>query len=108
MQTIILVLLAGLITGCATNYWTRPGSILPVLASESDACYEASLDTGAPSALPGSSGGPRLLPRSAPPPRLWERAPGEAAFERFDEQLRYERCMRAFGWRPARVSAPVL
>jgi hypothetical protein len=108
MNMFILVVLAGLATGCTSTYWARPGAILPVLASESDACYEASLDLDAPSALPGPSGGPRLLPRSTPPPKLWERAPAEAAFERFDEQLRYERCMRALGWQPARMSAPVL
>jgi hypothetical protein len=108
MKTFTLAVLVGLLAGGTSTYWTRPGSSLPQLASDSDGCYEASLDFDAPSALPGPGGRPRLLPRSTPPPRLWERAPWDAAFERFDEQLRYERCMRALGWRPARVSAPAL
>jgi len=108
MRTLILTVLAGLLAGCTNAYWTRPGSSLPVLATESDACYRASLEYDAPSALPGPTGRPLLLPRSTPPPRLWQRAPWEAAFERFDEQLKYERCMHARGWEPAKASAPTL
>ena len=108
MNTLTLIVVVGFLAGCTTSYWTRPGASLPELASESDGCYQASLDLDAPSALPGPSGQPRLLPRSTPPPRLWERPPSEAAFERFDEQLKYERCMRALGWGPARVSPPTL
>jgi len=108
MPVIILAVLADLVAGCTHTYWTRPGASLPVLASESDTCFKASLEFDAPSALPGPGGGPRLLPRSTPPPKLWERAPGEAAFEHFDEQLKYERCMRALGWEPSRVSSPTL
>jgi hypothetical protein len=31
---------------------------------------------------------------------LWKRAPRQAALEHFDEQFRYERCMRQRGWVP--------
>jgi hypothetical protein len=114
MKIVILVLLAGVLGGCAgkgavmTAYWSRPGATLPDLASESDACYQAAVDLEAPSALPGPTGGPRLLPRSMPPPKLWSRLPRDAGFERFDEQLKYERCMTARGWVPAKVAAPTL
>jgi hypothetical protein len=108
MKVFMVAVLAGLIGGCTSTYWTRPGTSLPELASESHACYQASLDSDAPSSLLGPSGRPRLLPRSTPPPMLWKRAPRDAGFERFDEQLRYERCMRALGWAPARVAAPTL
>jgi|SRR5215475_11331927 len=109
MRLIVLTVLAGLTAGCAstttgytTAYWDRPGSNLSQLASESEACYRAASADDSPSALPASdpalSG--RLLPRSEPPPALWKRAPRQASFERFDEQLRYERCMREHGWVP--------
>ena len=49
-----------------------------------------------------------MLPRTEPPPKLWERAPRDAGFERYDEQLRNERCMRVRGWEPARVTTPKL
>jgi hypothetical protein len=102
MRTIILTVLAGLIAGCAatTSYWDRPGATLTQVASESDACYRASLDEDSPSALPGPGSSVRLLPRSDPPPVLWKRAPRQAALEHFDEQFRYERCMRQRGWVP--------
>jgi hypothetical protein len=32
---------------------------------------------------------------------LWKRPPRQAAFERYDEQVRYERCMHERGWVPA-------
>ena len=107
MRTTILTVLAGLIAGCATTtaYWDRPGASLPQVASESEACYRASLDEDSPSALPASASSPRLLPRSEPPPALWTRAPRQAAFEHFDEQLRYERCMRLRGWEPVGAAA---
>lgn len=114
MKILILTVLAGLLAGCAGKpaylnaYWSRPGGSLQVLASESDTCYQAALDFEAPSALPGPTGGPRLLPRSTPPPRLWARAPRNAGFERFDEQLKYERCMQARGWEAAKAIAPSL
>jgi hypothetical protein len=111
MKVIALTLALG---ACATPYtaakayWTRPSGTLPQLADESEACYRASLDTDAPSAFPSDSTSPRLLPRTEPPPKLWEREPRTAGFERFDEQLRYERCMRVRGWRPGRGTTPAL
>jgi hypothetical protein len=108
MRVFVLAVLAGLMAGCANSYWARPGATLPDLVSESEGCYRASLGFEAPSPLPGPGGGPRLLPRTAPPPKLWQRPPRQAAFESFDEQLRYERCMHARGWEPARTSAPTL
>jgi hypothetical protein len=105
MRLIALTVLAGLTAGCAsttTAYWDRPGSNLPQLARESESCYRGAIAEESPSALPASEPAPggRLLPRSEPPPALWKRAPRQAAFERYDEQLRYERCMREQGWVP--------
>ena len=55
-----------------------------------------------PSALPAAtasgSTSARLLPPTEPPPKLWARSPREAGFARFDEQMRYERCMQQRGW----------
>jgi hypothetical protein len=104
MRTLVLTVLAGLAAGCAatTAYWDRPGATLSQVAGESRACYQAAVDDESPAAFARDTGsGPRLLPRSEPPPQLWKRAPRDAAFERFDEQLRYERCMRERGWVPA-------
>jgi hypothetical protein len=109
MRAIPLAVLAGWLAACSstTAYWTRPGATLDAVATESQACYrEAFDDADAPSALPGPGASFRLLPRSEPPPELWKRAPRQASFERFDEQLRYERCMHARGW-IAVGSAPV-
>jgi hypothetical protein len=104
MRLVFLTLLAGLTAGCAstTAYWDRPGSNLSQLASESEACYRGAVGEESPSASPASESASavRLLPRSDPPPALWKRAPRQAGFERFDEQLRYERCMRERGWVP--------
>jgi hypothetical protein len=114
MRAISLIALTLLVTACATPYrdpkafWTRPDATLPELADESDACYRASLDPEAPSAFPGGGTPSTLLPRTQPPPRLWERSPRDAGFERPDEQLRYERCMRVRGWRPDRTESPRL
>ena len=114
MRVISLISVALVLTACATPYrdpkayWTRPDATLPVLAEESESCYRASLDAETPAAFPSGSAGPRLLPRTEPPPKLWEREPRQAGFERFDEQLRYERCMRVRGWRPARTTTPSL
>ena len=94
--------------GCTNSYWARPGASLPDLVSESERCYRAALDVEAPLALPRPDAPPRLLPRTAPPPKLWERPPSAAAFERFDEQMKYERCMHTRGWERARASAPTL
>ena len=114
MRAIKLITVALVLTACATPYrdpkayWTRPSATLPVLASESEECYRASIDSEAPSALPSFGPGSGLLPRTQPPPKLWEREPRNANFERFDEQLRYERCMRERGWRPARTTRSAL
>jgi hypothetical protein len=110
MRSLVLTLLVGLTAACTTTtaYWTRPGATLPQVVQESGECYRSSLAEESPSALPSSSPspGPRLLPRSEPPPALWRRAPSQAGLERFDEQLRYEACMRALGW-TASGSAPL-
>ena len=104
MRVISLIATTLVLTACATAYhdprayWTRPAATLPELAQESEACYRSALDTDLPAAFPSARGGATLLPRTQPPPRLWERAPRDAGFERFDEQLRYERCMRERGW----------
>jgi len=114
MRAISLISIALVLTACATPYrdpkayWTRPDATLPVLAEESESCYRVSLDAETPAAFPSGSAGPRLLPRTEPPPTLWQREPRQAGFERFDEQLRYERCMRVRGWRPARTTTPTL
>jgi hypothetical protein len=106
MRLVVALALALAAGGCTTAYWDRPGARLPVLAAESEACYQAAVDVEAPAALAVAVGGPRLLPRTEPPPRLWARSPGEATLEHFDEQLRYEACMRARGWRATRVTPP--
>jgi hypothetical protein len=108
MRATTLTLFVGLLASCTstTAYWTRPGATLNAVATESEACYRSALDSEAPSAFPRPGAPPLLLPRSEPPPALWRRSPREAAFERFDEQLRYERCMRVHGWIPV-GSAPM-
>ena len=78
MKAMTVIALTLALGACATPYkdpkayWTRPAGTLPQLAEESEACYRASLETDAPSALPRDSTGPRLLPRTEPPyqPRL--------------------------------------
>jgi hypothetical protein len=90
-------------------YWTRPSASLQEVADESRACYVAAVQavegeypSAFPAAgVPGPRGG-RLLPPTEPPPKLWARSPREAGFARFDEQLRYERCMRQRGWSATR------
>ena len=112
MRAITSIALMLILGACATPYrdpsayWTRPDATLPVLADESTACYRASLDPDMPSAFPSGPSGLRLLPRTEPPPKLWERDPRQAGFERFDEQLRYERCMSQRGWTPVRMTVP--
>ena len=112
MRTLVLSSLAVaalilILAGCtSTTYWSRPGAGLQDLAGESHACYVAAVGGGdQPSAFaaPAPHGGGRLLPSTEPPPKLWARAPRQAGFERFDEQLRYERCMARLGWRPTRA-----
>jgi len=114
MRFISLLAAIVVVTACAgpnwdpKAYWTRPAAMLPDLAQESDACYRAALDPDMPAAFPGTSPRNSILPRTTPPPKLWERAPREVAFERFDEQLKYERCMRVRGWEPTRATTPSL
>jgi hypothetical protein len=104
MKIVVLAALVGLTAGCATPtaYWDRPGARLPELATQSEGCYREAVAEESPSASPASepSAGGRVLLRSEPPPALWKRAPRQAAFERYDEQARYERCMRERGWVP--------
>lgn len=108
LTALALTALALVLSGCTNAYWHRPGGELPDLASESEACYQAALDPEMPAAFPAKGATERLLPRTEPPPELWKRAPREAAFEHFDEQLRFERCMRSRGWQPARAVQPAL
>jgi hypothetical protein len=108
LSSLALAALILIFAGCTTTtyYWSRPGAELQVLAEESHACYAAAVggeDQPAAFAAPAPRGSGRLLPSTEPPPKLWGRAPREAGFERFDEQLRYERCMERLGWRPTRA-----
>ncbi|HET7340049.1 MAG TPA: hypothetical protein VFL90_01200 [Methylomirabilota bacterium] len=110
MRAFSLIAATLVLAACTTStayydrkaYWTRPNGTLPELAQESEACYQSSLDQESPSALARPDSANPVLPRTTPPPKLWERSPREAGFERFDEQARYERCMRIRGWQPAR------
>jgi hypothetical protein len=106
LTALALTALALMLSGCTTAYWDRPGAQLPDLARESEACYQVALDPATPAAFPARGATERLLPRTEPPPALWNRAPREAALEHFDEQLRYERCMRSLGWQVARYGGP--
>jgi hypothetical protein len=95
--------------GCSTTstsvpYWDRAGATRTQLVDDSSACYRASFDDEYPSALPGAASTSQLLPRSEPPPRVWTLAPRDTGFGRFDEQLRYERCMRDRGWSAGRTA----
>jgi hypothetical protein len=100
--------LVGCTTASPDRYWDRPGASLPQLAHEAGRCYEDAVKEDSPAALAVSRGSVPLLPRTEPPPALWTRAPRDVTLERFDEQLRYERCMRALGWRPVKTSSPAL
>ncbi|HEU5194121.1 MAG TPA: hypothetical protein VFW70_05220 [Methylomirabilota bacterium] len=110
MRHLSLIAVTLALAACATPYkdprayWARPDGTLVQLVDESEACYRDSVDAESPAAFPNGAAGPRLLPRTEPPPKLWERAPRNAGFEKFDEQLRYERCMRVRGWRPTRTA----
>jgi hypothetical protein len=101
MRITILTVLVGLTAGCTstTAYWDRPGASFPQLVSEAEGCYRDALSEPSPSALPGEAS--RAVRRSELPPALWKRPPRQAGLERFDEQLRYERCMHARGWVPS-------
>jgi hypothetical protein len=111
MRTAIASAVVLLVAGCSTStslpYWGRPGATRAQLVDDTSTCYRASLDDEYPSALPGAASTSQLLPRSEPPPRVWTLPPREAGLGRFDEQLRYERCMRDRGWAATR-SAPLI
>jgi len=104
MKAFTSVLAALLLAGCATpSFWAKPGATRPVLARDTGACYRAALATDYPSALSQPTAPPAVsTPRDVPPPRLWTRAPHEVGFERFDERLRYEKCMADLGYRTTR------
>lgn len=106
MRLTLIGILSLLVAGCATAppYWSRPGAHRTQLIDESEACYRTALGDEFPSALPGPGTGPRLLPRSEPPPEVWTLAPRRSGLARFDEQLRYERCMRERGWAAGRTA----
>jgi hypothetical protein len=108
LTALALTALALVLAGCTQAYWDRPGARLADLAQDSENCYQAALAIESPSAFAVTTGSPRLLPRTEPPPALWKRPPRQAALERFDEQLRYERCMSQLGWRATRAVAPAL
>jgi len=107
MRITLLTIFVGLTAACATTtaYWDRPGATLPQLVSEADSCYREAVGEESPAALAKADAQPRLLPRSEPPPALWKRAPSQAGLARFDEQARYERCMRTRGWLPVGSAA---
>ncbi len=104
MKALTPVLAALLLAGCATpSFWTKPGATRPVLVRDTEACYHAALATDYPSALSRPTPPPAVAtPRDAPPPALWTRAPHAVGFERFDERLRYDKCMADLGYRTTR------
>lgn len=104
MKALTPVLATLLLAGCATpSFWTKPDATRPVLARDTEACYHAALATDYPSALSQAAAPPAAAtPRDVPPPALWTRAPHEVGFERFDERLRYEKCMADLGYRTTR------
>jgi hypothetical protein len=108
MKVLTFCLLVPALAGCTMAppgaYWDRPGATLPQLAQEADRCYETAFRDESPAALAVAQGTLPLLPRTEPPPALWTRPPRAVALERFDDQLRYERCMRALGWRPTQIT----
>ena len=111
LSALALTALVLVLGGCSSayTYWSRPDAKLEDLAHESQTCYAAAVEAvegAAPSALPAptasGSTSARLLPPTEPPPKLWARSPREAGFGRFDEQMRYERCMQRRGWSATR------
>jgi hypothetical protein len=104
VSAVTLLVVAGCSASTAAPYWSRPGGTRTQLVDDSTACYRASFDDEYPSALPGAASTSQLLPRSEPPPRVWTLPPRDAGLGRFDEQLRYERCMRDRGWSAGRTT----
>ena len=100
----LLVPLAALAAGCTTAFWDRPGATRLTLAEDTQAGYRGAADASWPAALPGGRAGQPGVRVDQPPPALWRRAPNEAGFVTFDEQKRYERCMRELGYRSTRPS----
>jgi len=90
------------VAGCATTFWDRPGATRLTLADDTERCYRRAVDVPFPAALPRvqTSG----VPADRPPPALWRRSPGEAGFATFDQEQRFERCMREGGYRSTRPS----
>jgi hypothetical protein len=88
--------------GCTTAFWDRPGATRVGLAQDTDACYRRAVDAPFPAALPRGTAKASGGLGDPPPPQLWRQAPSETAFVRFDESLRYDRCMRELGYRPTR------
>ena len=98
----LLPLAAVAVAGCTTAFWDRPGATRSSLADDTETCYRRAVDMPSPAALPGGMGpGPRIPP-DQPPPALWRRSPGEAGFVTFDQEQRFERCMRELGYRSTR------
>jgi hypothetical protein len=108
MKALAPLTLVLLLAACATpSYWTKPGATRPVLAHDTEACYRAALSSADyPSALSQPAPSPTTpspaTARSTPPSELWTRAPRDAGFERFDERLRYEKCMADLGYQTTR------
>lgn len=99
-----ILAVATALAGCSERFWTRPDTPLPALARDAEGCYRSAVAVEAAALpAPAATRGP-LLPRTEPPPAVWQRAPANAGFTRFDEQLRYEACMTARGYRTARTS----
>jgi hypothetical protein len=99
----VVVLLTALAAGsCTPAFWDRPGADRLARARDTEACYRGALGAPLPAALPSATAAAPSALGDQPPPALWGRAPSEAGFARFDEQLQYDRCMRDLGYRPTR------
>lgn len=101
---LVLLSLATLAAGCTTAFWDRPGATRLTLAEDTEGCYRRAVDAQWPAALPGGRVGQPGVRADQPPPALWRRSPDQAGFGTFDEQQRYERCMRELGYRSTRPS----
>jgi hypothetical protein len=102
MRVPILLLAALTVAGCTTAFWDRPGATRLTRAQDTEECYRRALDTRFPAALPGPVAGGPGVPADQPPPALWQRSPAEAGFVTFDQEQRYEQCMRELGYHSTR------